>query len=220
MPFTYHHLDEDDVRAAMVRLWNLENEQFIVSGRRAECYGADLLEVGWVEWEHAMPLALGERDDEWLVEQMSEPAFWRPTREFLRAGKPIEQRVNVEHVAGVLGRGEFNTAYVRGLASALLERGESECLVYRADRAYQPRPECLALEGRTFPLQDLLAGHRARYWPPENARPDVLSIPTGFGCHHSICALTAAAETPDPALIPIDPVPPPLSSCGKHRTVL
>jgi hypothetical protein len=192
MAFTYHHLDEDDVRAAMVRLWNLENEQLVISGRRPECYGPDLLEPGWVEWEHAMPLALGERDDEWLVEQMSEPAFWRPTREFLRSGKVITQRVNVEHVAAVLGRGEFNTAYVRGLATALLARGETECAVYRADSAYEPRPECLALEGRCFPLEDILAGHRAHYWPPESIRSDALSIPTGFGCHHSICSPSAA----------------------------
>lgn len=70
---------------------------------------------------------------------MSEPSYWRPTRE-LRAGKQIEQRVNVEHVAAVLGRGEFNTAYVRGLATALLARGETECVVYRADSACEPPP--------------------------------------------------------------------------------
>jgi hypothetical protein len=195
MAFTYHHLDEPDVRTAMVELWNLENEQLLISGRRPECYGADLLEPSWVEWERAMPAALGERDDDWLVEQMSEPAFWRPTRpRHLQSGGFSTQRVNLGFIANLICRGEFNTAYVRGLVIALLERGETECVVYRANEAYQPRPECLAMEGRSFPLQDVLDGHRARYWPPENARPDALSVPTGFGCHHSICSTTMAEQ--------------------------
>jgi hypothetical protein len=64
----------------------------------------------------------------------------------------------------------------------------------RADDAYQPCPECLAMEGRSFSLRDVLDGHRARYWPPENARPGALSVPTGFGCHHSIRWLAVAAS--------------------------
>jgi hypothetical protein len=67
MAFTYHHLDEEDVRAALVELWNAENEQLLISGRRSECYGADLLEPGWMEREHAMPVALGEHEDDWLT---------------------------------------------------------------------------------------------------------------------------------------------------------
>jgi hypothetical protein len=198
MAFTYHHLDEPDVRTAMVELWCAENEQLLISGRRAECYGADLLEPGWVKWEHAMPAALGEHEDDWLVEQMSEPAFWRATRpRRLKSGGISTQRVNLGFITNLLCRGEFNTAYVRGLATALLERGETECLVYRADDAYQPRPECLALEGRTFPLLEVLEGHRAHYWPPPGD-PAAFSIPTGFGCHHSIRSLAGAADAPAP----------------------
>jgi len=194
MAFTYHHLDDAEVRAAMVELWAAENEELLASGRRPECYGADLLEAGWEEWERAMPVALGDRDDDWLVEQMLEPGFWRATRpRRLKSGGFSEQRVNLQFTANLICRGEFNIAYVRGLASTLLARGETEFVVYRADPAYEPRPECLAMEGHSFPLEDVLEGHRARYWPPESADLDAFSVPAGFGCHHSICS-TAMAE--------------------------
>src|ERR1700679_1092436 len=66
--------------------------------------------------------------------------------------------------------GDFNIAYIRGLARTLLARGETACLVYRADPAYEPRKECTDWEGQTFPLADvcpyleqLPAGERSTY---------------------------------------------------------
>lgn len=192
MGFTYHHLNDPDVREAMSRLWSAENETLLASGRRSECYGADLIEAGWAAWEDAMPEALAEQDDDWLVEVMLDPTYWRGNRPPSKPGyKP--PRVNVKWAANMLCRGEFNIAYIHGLSATLLERGEAECVVYRADSAYVPRGECSEWEGQRFATQAVLDGHRIRYWPPESADPDALSIPSGFNCHHSIRASGAGA---------------------------
>lgn len=188
MAFTYHHLDEPDVRAAMVEFWTTENDTLLASGRRAECYGADLIEPGWAAWEEAMPAALAEHDDEWLLAQMLDPSYWRANRPPTRPGyKP--PRVNVQWAANLLCLGEFNIAYVRGLAEVLIARGETECVVYRAEGASEPRCECTAWEGQSFALRDVIDGHRARYWPPEAGSETAFSVPSGFNCHHSIRAV-------------------------------
>lgn len=85
---------------------------------------------------------------------------------------------------------DFNTMYVRGLSRCLLEEGEKHCAVYRAGIAYQPRGECVrVLEGRVFLAQLIYDRHRANYWP-EVRRPQVLSVPYGVNCHHSIRRLS------------------------------
>jgi hypothetical protein len=145
MGFTYYHLDEPGVRESMLALWEAENETLLADDRRAECYGADLIEPGY---------------------------------------KP--PRVNVQWATNLLCLGEFNIAYVRGLAEVLVEREETECVVYRAQDASEPRCECTDWEGQSFALRDVIEGHRARYWPPESADESAFSVPSGFNCHHSI----------------------------------
>lgn len=90
--------------------------------------------------------------------------------------------------------GEFNIAYIRGLARTLQGRGETECVIYRANRAYEPRGECSEWEGQAFALQDVVDGHRARYWPLGNGRSDAFSVPTGPNCHHSIRSIEEAGR--------------------------
>lgn len=192
MSFTYHHLDDRDVRAAMVDCWRAENDDLVASGLRSDCYGADLVEVGWREWETAMPEALANRDDDWLVEQMLDPSFWRSHRpRKLKSGGYSQSRVSPSWASKLLCLGEFNIAYVRGLSEVLLGRGETECIVYRASDAAEPRCECTAWEERRFPLQNIANGHRARYWPLESCDPSAFSVPSGFNCHHSIRAADA-----------------------------
>jgi hypothetical protein len=81
---------------------------------------------------------------------------------------------------------DFNTWYVRGICRALMEAGIPECEVYRAEEAYEPRGECLQLEGEVLDVEEVYLGHRARYHPEEAKNPAALSIPVGPNCHHSI----------------------------------
>jgi hypothetical protein len=134
-----------------------------------------------------MPDALESQDDDWLWDQMHDPSLWRSHRpRRLKSGGYSQMRVNLRWACDLLCLGEFNIAYVRGLAHALEAQGESECLVYRAHGAGEPRCECTGWEGQAFLLRDVIDGHRARYWPPGAGRPDVFSVPSGFNCHHSI----------------------------------
>jgi hypothetical protein len=84
----------------------------------------------------------------------------------------------------VLGWTEFLTWYTRAVAGHLLDQGEQDCLVYRAAPAWQPRCECLDLEGQAVKTADVYNGHRARYWPI--GLPGAFSIPVGPNCHHTI----------------------------------
>jgi hypothetical protein len=187
MSFQYHHLEDVDVRRAMTTLWEEENETLVNKGLREQCYGADLIEAGWVAWESAMPQALAEQDDDWLIDVMLDPSYWRSNRPPTKPGyKP--PKVSPKWASKMLCSNEFNAAYVRGVASALLAGGETECVVYRADTASDPRCECTEWEGRSFPLQQVLDGHRARYWP-DDSNSGAFSVPSGVNCHHSIHAV-------------------------------
>jgi hypothetical protein len=186
MGFTYHHLGDDQVRSSMVDLWRSEDEELRRRGHPRECYGKLLTDSGWETWSRVMPEALASEDDEWLREQMSDRSYWLP--QMARRTKSGVTKVNYNQPdqLKVLCFGEFNVAYIHGLAATLLERGEEECIVYRADPAYEPRGECSSWEERRFATQEVVDGHRVRYWPPESIDRSAFSVPSGPHCHHSI----------------------------------
>ncbi len=120
-----------------------------------------------------------------LAESLSDPRFWKSRETYYRSGRRHQRRINPRKAAEFLADTEFNTWYVRGLAKRLLDEGVSECQVYRAASAWEPRGECLIHEGQSYPVQEIYDGHRARYWP-KPGNPEALSIPVGTNCHHSI----------------------------------
>lgn len=186
MGFTYHHLDEPIARAGMIERWCAEWASLESIPGPARPYGKQLTADGWEAFSAAMPAALSEHDDEWLREQMSSLDYWDThlTRKTKQGVKLVDY--NKEDAIRKLCFGEFNIAYIRGLATALSQQGETHCAVYRADAAYEPRGECSGWEGQQFLLKDVIDGHRARYWPPDQADRSAFSIPTGPNCHHSI----------------------------------
>ncbi|HYJ22888.1 MAG TPA: hypothetical protein VEW07_12810 [Solirubrobacterales bacterium] len=189
MGFEYHHLDEADVRAAMLACWQEEWVALEVVSGPARPYGKQLTAIGWDAFAVAMPEALVRQDDEWLYGQMSDLNYWDThlTRKTKQGIKLVDY--NKADAIRKLCFGEFNIAYIRGLATALVGRNETDCVVYRADSAYVPRGECSEWEGRQFPLQDVVDGHRARYWPPGQGDQSSFSVPSGPNCHHSIKAV-------------------------------
>jgi hypothetical protein len=175
----------------MLASWVHERDELLRQGAREECYGKRLTREGWHAFDDAMPEALEHHNDDWLFDAMASPAYW--VNLFARRkpkGGFTEVRLNKPEECRRLSVGEFNTAYVRGLARALLARGESNCVVYRAGAAENTRAECTAWEGREFPLEAVLGGHRARYYPPPGERSK-WSVPSGVNCHHSIRAVAA-----------------------------
>lgn len=117
-----------------------------------------------------------------LAAALGAPEYWVHATPRIAGG---QVRVNTRAAAEALACTEFNTWYVRGFTRRLLDEGVTDCEVYRAAFAYQPRLECLQYEGRLLPVQALYDGHRAKYWP-EPGIPRAVSMPVGPNCHHSI----------------------------------
>lgn len=111
--------------------------------------------------------------------------LWNPTELYVRNGVQGERQVNVRQASERLALTEFNTWYVAGFAHRLVDEGETECEVYRAAEPKFEHASCSSHELRTYSLADIIAGHRAGYWP-EPGDCSKLSIPAGPGCHHTI----------------------------------
>ena len=183
MGLNYHHLDDVDVRHAMTTMWLEEFVDLRTNWAIDACYGKQLTAAGWDAFGNAMPKALKGYDDEWLRSQMNNDSYWQ--EHLLRRGRPVVY--NKPDAIQKLTIGEFNIAYIHGLASVLQSRGREMCVIYRADHAYVPRSECSAWEDHEVRISDVLAGHRVRYHPPPGDRR-AFSIPSGPNCHHSIRA--------------------------------
>ena len=67
MGLRYLHLDEPDVREAMVLLWSGEWSELVDRPDRGECYGRALTPAGWDAFADTMPVALDRHDDDWLM---------------------------------------------------------------------------------------------------------------------------------------------------------
>lgn len=79
---------------------------------------------------------------------------------------------------------EFNTWYVRGLALRLADEGVESCAVFAADTTAKCA-ECSPIDGKTLPVEVILAGHRIRYHH-ETPNTDALAVPLHPECRHSI----------------------------------
>lgn len=145
-----------------------------------------LSQAGRSVWPELMAAAIDHGDDETLRAALSDPRYFVPTEMARRRGGAMfPRRVNPFHAAETLALTEFNTWYVRGLASRLLAEGVEWCQAYRAGVPKYTTGRCSVHEERLFLVQEIYDGHRAAYWP-EPGRPAVLSIPCHPNCHHSI----------------------------------
>lgn len=190
MGLQYHHLHESDVRAQMLDAWREEWADLSANWPREQRpYGKQLTSAGWAAFEQVMPEALASKDDDWLASEMKPAAYWLDRSPRKTKSGVTMINYNKRDALERLCFDEFNIAYIRGLALALLARKETTCLVYRANPAYKPRAECASWEGQTFPLANVVAGHRARYFPPPGEQT-AFSVPTGPHCHHSIRAVS------------------------------
>lgn len=120
-----------------------------------------------------------------LAAALDRAELWNPTEGYVRDGVARDRKVNPRFAAERLAVTEFNTWYVAGLARKLLAEGETHCEVYRAAEPKWEHASCSVHEGHTYSLEEILAGHRAEYWPPPGVAGR-LSIPAGPGCHHTI----------------------------------
>lgn len=120
-----------------------------------------------------------------LAAAIGDSTLWNPTETYVRDGVTRDRKVNAKAAAERLALTEFNTWYVAGLAHKLKAEGATHCLVYRAAEPKWEHASCSEHENQTYSLDEIIAGHRAEYWPPPGVAGR-LSIPAGPGCHHTI----------------------------------
>lgn len=187
MGLVLHHLSYAGVRDAMVAQWSEEYEtvtrDYPPDGRP---YGKLFSASGWRLLAEVMVEALTDHDDDWLQGQLGIEGNWLPTqtRRTKNSGQ-TEVNYNKADAARRFALTEFNTAYVRAVATIGLSAGEQTGVVYRAAEAVVERGRCSEAEELPIGLQGLLDDHR-RYFVDGTIPETSLPIPFGPNCHHSI----------------------------------
>lgn len=128
--------------------------------------------------------AIKSGNENTLAATLSNGRYWTQYETRRRKDTTYQSEIDPKVAAKVFALTEFNTWYVRGLAKRLMEEGQKECEIYRAESADQPRCECSRYEGQRLELQKIYDGHRAKYHPVANY--GAFSIPSGPSCHHTI----------------------------------
>ena len=175
------------MRQTMVDLWAQEQVHLEADLPRDKWpFGRHLTTEGWTAFLAAMPSALAGHDMVWLAERMNAHALWETYYLQHRRTGTVRARVGQPNALIMLTYGEFNTAYVRAVATTALQEGISTSVIYRAAPAGYPRDTCTYMEGAQIACTAILSGHRA-YHTGELAE---ISIPAGPNCHHSILVPT------------------------------
>lgn len=186
MGLLFHHLGYPGVRETMARQWSEEYDTLCrdyAPGDRP--YGKLLSDEGWRTIATVMAEALGEHDDDWLQDQIGPEVNWVPTQMRRSKGGYTEVKYNKQDAARRFARTEFNTAYVRAVATVGLRESEEFGVIYRAADAAVERARCTEAEGRQISLRGLLSDHR-RYFFAGEVADSTLPIPFGPNCHHSV----------------------------------
>ena len=176
--YNFEELDE------VTRKWMLK--EFLDEENSGNPYRSKRLSpLGLEVFPKEIEEAIRGGNEESLARALSNPSYWKQSESSRRGIKGYSKSVDPIKSARALAYTEFNTWYVRGFARRLIEEGVEYCQVYRAAAALAPRRECLQHEGKTYKVEEIYKGHRARYWP-EPGNLSALSIPLGTYCHHSI----------------------------------
>ncbi len=169
--FNFEELDDT------TRQWMLE--EFRKERTSGDPYLSPWLsETGHDVFLGAMEGAIRDGFDETLAFDLTHPSYWKSHDS---DGKVISPFQHSKRLAAF----EFNTWYVRGLARRLMDEGETECQVYRADVSPgEPCEKCRQMEGNTYQVAKVYEGHRAAYWPEPD--PYAICIPAHMDCRCSI----------------------------------
>ena len=80
--------------------------------------GKGLSAVGCAEFSCLMRHVIRSGNEETLIASLLNPTYWYPTEIYVRSGIERERRVNIQQAAERLSLTEFNTWYVRAIASS------------------------------------------------------------------------------------------------------
>ena len=151
----------NEVRRAMVE--EIESD----AKRRNVYYRPRLNSTGHSQWISLLIDAAEGGDDDWLANTLVERKLLVPS--FSAAKNSKKPGFSA---AETLAEGEFNRYYIRAVCKVALEKNIDYVTVYRAKKAWAPRPESMQLDGRRFDPEDLLndlrtnVGRATRYGVP------------------------------------------------------
>lgn len=166
------------VRAAMIGA--LEDEE--AAGRPYQ--SRTMSQEGLEAYPRILRVAINSGTEMTLAADLADPRFWK-------AQNARGATVNPTASAAALALTEFNTWYVAGLAAVLQDEGATHCEVYRADDPRGSAASCSVHEEQTYPLADVVAGHRIGYWPRDGLPVrGAFTVPAATNCHHTIRRLT------------------------------
>lgn len=178
MPMQFEELDEVTRRYMLAEF---DREQQSTN----PYVGRGLSQSGIEAFRRLMRNAIIDGDEETLSASVVRAEYWMPTETYVLKGITRERRVNVAQATERLCLSEFNTWYVRGLATRLISESVTHCQAYRAANPKWEPGDCAAHEGQIYTAERIYDGHRRRYWP-EPGDEIAVSIPFGPGCHHTI----------------------------------
>jgi hypothetical protein len=177
MAMSYEELDRITRKHMLVQF---EAEEASASPYRSKA----LSPAGLSAFPDLFRTAVSSGNELTLAHALGGRALWDAEEEYTRNGITRARRRNIEQSSHRLALTEFNTFYVRGFASRLMEEGVSTCQICRGEEPKWEPGECAHHEGVIVAVQDIYSNHRVRYWPEPGQ--DLMSIPFAPGCHHVI----------------------------------
>ncbi|QXO11026.1 hypothetical protein pEaSNUABM54_00200 [Erwinia phage pEa_SNUABM_54] len=143
MSLMFHQL-YPEIRDLMVE--EIEND----IRRRGLYYSRRLSANGFNLWPDVLLDAAYGGDDETLTQTLLDRQM------LITTGTAVDGRVLGHGYAQTLAEGEFNRYYIRGICAAAVEGDIPFVTVYRAKRAWAPRPESDAMLGSRIDSLSLL----------------------------------------------------------------
>ncbi len=139
-----------DVRANMVQEVDFD------LGKGSVYESPRLNAEGLRRWPDTLKQAVGEHSDVWLANQIREGRFLKTHENRTKASGGFTQALIPVNAGDILGEGEFNRFYIRGLCLKALAEDIPYLIAYRARPSSNPRPESEAIIGKKFDPQQLL----------------------------------------------------------------
>jgi hypothetical protein len=163
------HLDDDPRTREYMKA---EVEADIEAGNLY--YGKYLSPAGQEVWPDALTQAVTSYDDEWLQVTMTPTAYWleRYPRRTPSGGSTMAKVPS--NAPQMLGEGEFNRFYIRGVCLRAIKDGINRIRIIRVKEVRQARAESVQLIGMLVDPSEILTDLRAH--PGE---PTTYGVPMG-----------------------------------------
>ncbi len=152
--FNFLHLDDQTRGLMAAEVADDERNGVLYISDRLSPYGRSI-------YPDLLKKAIESHDETWLASELSRPSVFNAQfeRKNPKAGISLITMPVDAHVT--LGEGEFNRFYCRAICARAVADGSNKVVAVRAKAIYKPRGESLAIEGKAFAADTVLADLRS-----------------------------------------------------------